>query len=86
MDKNFYIVSITEENVDGCGSDATELVKIDHVPTAEEVNQLEQTLAEIKHTAVDEDLCTEDMVVEALNRTFGGRWEYISSTAIAIKF
>ena len=83
MDKNFYIVSITEENVDGC---ATELVKIDHVPTAEEVNQLEQTLAEIKHTAVDEDLCTEDMVVEAMNRTFGGRWEYISSTAIAIKF
>ena len=70
MDKNFYIVSITEENVDGCGSDATELVKIDHVPTAEEV------------TAVDEDLCTEDMVVEAMNRTFGGRWEYISSTAI----
>ena len=46
MDKNFYIVSITEENVDGCGSDATELVKIDHVPTAEEVNQLEQTLAD----------------------------------------
>lgn len=73
------IIYITEENVDGCGSNASDLYGINHALTEEERAQLANALAETKKNA-DEDNClsTGDMIEIAMDATFGaGNWKLI---------
>lgn len=81
MNKSF-IIAITEENVDGCGGYAAELVKIDRSPTNGDIEQLKKALDEVKCSG-QEDLSTKDMITEAMNRVFGSNWNYVPHTDIA---
>lgn len=81
MNKSF-IIAITEENVDGCGGYAAELVKIDRPPTNGDIEQLKKALDEVKCSG-QEDLSTKDMITEAMNRVFGSNWNYVPHTDIA---
>lgn len=69
------IIYITEENVDGCGSSASDLYGIDHAMTNEEKARLNAALAEAKKTAED-DCSTGEMIDQAMDATFGpGKWK-----------
>ena len=63
-----YIYKITEENVDGCGSNAEEYVSSDTKLTETESSELSRILAAVKETEDYEDMETGDMVEEALRK------------------
>lgn len=65
-----YIYAITEENVDGCGSDATEYVSYKGPLTQEELNILKDCLDASKQESVElnTDDDTSDMVADAITR------------------
>lgn len=63
-----YIYKITEENVDGCGSDAEEYVSSDTELTERESSTLSRILTAVKETEDYEDMDTNDMVKEALEK------------------
>lgn len=73
------IIYITEKNVDGCGSNASDLYGIAHTLTEEERAQLTTALAETKKSADEDDcLSTGDMIEIAMDATFGaGNWKLI---------
>lgn len=73
------VLYITEENVDGCGGNASDLYGVNRAVTEEERTQLAAALAETKKNA-DEDNClsTGDMIEIAMDATFGaGNWKLI---------
>lgn len=72
------IIYITEENVDGCGSSASDLYGIDHAMTDEEETRLTDALVEAKETAEDNCLSTGEMIEQAMDATFGpGNWKLL---------
>lgn len=65
-----YIYSITEENVDGCGTNATELVSSKAPLTQEEQGLLKECLDDVKQEAADNgfDADTSNMISDALDK------------------
>lgn len=65
-----YIYSITEENVDGCGGNATEFVSSTAPLTQAEQQTLKECLDAVKREAIDndEDTDTGTMVSDAMIR------------------
>ena len=63
-----HIYVITECNVDGCGTDATEYVASEAKLTSEQLNVLRALLRDVKRTAAEkqEDLSTGDMIDKAV--------------------
>lgn len=79
------ILLIQETNVDGCGGCATETILLDHEPTAGEVERLTRALSEVEKRVCEneEDFSTEDIVREALQKTFGDSgWVWAAPTVI----
>lgn len=65
-----FIYEITEENVDGCGSNAVEYVSSEVSLAAEDLFLLEGCLSDAKHKAAEDELDedTEGMVKMALEK------------------
>lgn len=65
-----YIYSITEENVDGCGGNATEFISSTTPLTQAEQQTLKDCLDTVKQNAADnnEDADTGTMVADAMSK------------------
>lgn len=74
-----YLYTVTEQNVDGCGGDATEYVSSSRALCKDEQQVLKECLDNAKQAAADngEDLDTGNMVQNALD-------EFEQKTSIAL--
>lgn len=65
-----YFYEITEENVDGCGTNASETVSCQLPLTEKELQTLKECLDESKQEAVSENMTadTHDMISDALDK------------------
>lgn len=63
-----FIYQVTEENVDGCGSDATEYIKfqLEEPLNNRQKASFQDMLRQVKAQPCNSDLSTEDMINDAL--------------------
>lgn len=81
MYENGTVYAVTEENVDGCGGDATEYVAAEGPMSPGEIDDLRRTLVETKLAAAGKDWDTSDMVdhaVELFNGSHATRLRRVS--------
>ena len=65
-----YLYQITEEDVNGCGSNATNIISSIEPLTQEEQQTLKECLDDVKQNAADngEDIDTDTMVSDAMDK------------------